>query len=340
MKINFLVLFLLIILIDRGFSKPTSVTFNDKPVYRCTISGLTCTFSKVILNETHYEWIPTSDDSDVVRTVEFSDSTMTVVTKGICEEFKFLRELKITGQNVEEIKEDAFHACYGLTILRLYINKIKKIHANTFLYTKNLEQLELYENQIKKLGDYQIFSNLQNLTHLHFGRNNLTEFSPELIRYNKNLLHIYVYSNDLSELEVETILDFVPNLQRLSLDDNEISCTRLVQIFELLESKDIEFHLTANYKVRYYPREIILGSLKCNPDISWMASNYRKENSKLDQRLKVISAMNQELLEVHESNLEMKNELSSVNLKFDKRLRQLDEKLIEIMTIVQKSLKN
>lgn len=323
MKINFLVLFLLIILIDRGFSKPTSVTFNDKPVYRCTISGLTCTFSKVILNETHYEWIPTSDDSDVVRIVEFSESTMTVVTKGICEEFKFLRELRMANQSVEELKEDAFHACTGLQLFYFHNNKIKKIYPNTFLYTPNIEDLYLYGNQIQELEDYQVFSNIPNLTRLHFGRNNLTKFSPELIRYNKKVERIYLYSNELSELEIDVILDFLPNLKTISLDDNEFSCTRLVHIFKLLESKGIEFVLPAKNKVRYYPQQLIFDTLKCNPDISWMASNYRKENSKLDQRLQ----------EIYESNLKIKHEM-------DQRLRKLDEKLIEIMTIVQNSLKN
>lgn len=294
-------------------------SLSDKPVYKCVLSGTTCTFSNVVLNSTHYEWQPTSDIPAGVFVVKFTASKIPVVTNDICKAFPNLVRLEMQSTGIEEIKEDAFHACAGLTILYLYENQIEKLHPNTFLYTVKLQELNFRTNRISKLDHYNLLTNLQDLQEFSCSQNNLTEFSPELIRNNKNLEILGLYSNDLSDIEAEQILDFLPNLVKFHIDDNELSCTRIVEVYKLLQLNGISTTVS-DYKIRYYPQQKVFGTLKCNPDASWMASNYRKENSKNDQRFDAIDI-----------------KISDIREKMDQKFATMEEKFEKLFTLISQS---
>lgn len=166
---------------------------------------------------------------------------------------------------------------------------------------------------------YELFASMQNIENLWLDRNNLTEFSPELLRSNNKLEELRLYSNELSDLEAEQLLEFLPNLKIFYWDDNEVSCTRVVEINRMLISKGIEFNESVNAKVRFYPQNRIFGYLTCNPDISWMASNYRKENSKISQRMKKIDGR---MLKVDDINEKLS--------KVDQRMNRMDESLSKV----------
>lgn len=301
----------------------------QKPVYKCALSGTTCTFSDVFLTSTHYEWQPTSDDPNIVREVKFFESKIIVVAKGICEAFPFLKLLELGGLGIEEVQEDAFHACNGLTELGLTNNQIKNFYPSTFLYTKNLETLYLYRNEIEKLEDYNLFSNLPELDLIELSNNNLREFSSELIRNNKKLTALYLNINELSDIEAETIVDFLPNLKWFWLENNEFACIRVVQIQDLLRSKCISYGTSTNRKVRYCPQQTVFGGLKCNSDISWIASE-EKGNHNLEMMEKKLSKIETTSLKVDDLKQEMKEE----NLKMDQRFVKLEEKIEQLVTVI------
>lgn len=277
---------------------------NEIPVFKCERVGDVCTFTNVNLNSTHFLWEPTADNPMLVDTVKFTynSSKIPIITKGLCETFPALNNLQLTSLEVEEITEDAFHACSMLTVLSLESNQIKRIEPITFLHLRNLKELFLHDNRIMELNDNDLFASMQNIENLWLDRNNLTEFSPELLRSNNKLEELRLYSNELSDLEAEQLLEFLPNLKIFYWDDNEVSCTRVVEINRMLISKGIGFNESVNAKVRFYPQNRIFGYLICNPDISWMASNYRKENSKIIQRIKKID---ERMLKV--DDIKMKN---------------------------------
>lgn len=134
-----------------------------------------------------------------------------------------------------------------------------------------MRELGLEKNQIKQLDD-DLFAEMPNIGLLSISENNLTNVSPELFRNNKKVTQLFMYSNDLSDVDAEQIMKFLPILRYLYLDDNEISCTRVVQIYNLLQSKRIYCLPTGSKKIRDYPQETVVGLL-CKPDVSWMATN-------------------------------------------------------------------
>lgn len=280
-----------------------SSALNEELTYKCELSGTTCTFSNIDRN-----WTPSSDDPNIVEIVNFKESSIPVVTKDICDTFPFLKELFLDNVGVQEIQEDAFIYCTGLTKLDLKGNHIDQILPNTFLYTKSLQKLDLSENKIKTL-DKNLFSNLPELEVLALNQNFLTEFSSELIRNNKDLIHLYLYSNDLWDIEPAEIADSHSKLKTFSVDDNVLSCSKMIQIHQLLASKEILNDQVGN-KVRDYPQETVFDGLKCNPDIAWMALNFRKGNSENDEAIK--------------------ERLASM----DRRLDTLEVKLEKVITVV------
>lgn len=310
-------------------------------VYKCEISEDTCVFSNIKLTSINYNWIPEADEPNNVTIVEFTGSKIPIITKNICDYFPNLRELWLEELSIKEVKEDAFHSCSALTRLFLYGNLIEHLHPQTFWYMKKLKTLSLHTNRIGTLDDYQIFSNLGALYELDIGNNNLTTISPELFRHNWKLRALGLYANDLSDFEVEVILSYLPLLRALFLDDNEISCTRMVEIILLLKSKNIYFYdLEAKLKIRYYPQQTVF-NINCNPDISWMASQYRKENSLVKQRsIKMIEASSDDS-NVCESTFQKKTDENfdrlTQEIKNDgTRLAKIEEKLSKLEENVQK----
>lgn len=293
MELKYLILMISVQLTFFGSGSTTDIkALNEpspeKPVHKCDLSGTYCVFRNIKLNSTHYEWQPTADNLTIVEKVRFGyDCVIPVATKDMCETFPALQQLDLRKLEIEEIKENAFHACHQLTHLELYDNKIVKLPQFTFLNTKNLVKLDLSWNLITNLEHRKMFANMPNLGLISFDHNELTDFSPELIRNNKELRYLELHSNHLSNIEAEKIVDFLPNLEIFDLDNNEMSCTRVVEINQLLASKGIR-NTIANARPRFYPQEKVLGRYLCSPDLSWMASNHRKKSSKFEQQVESI----------------------------------------------------
>lgn len=256
--------------------KPFSIIEASKgPIYECKESGHVCTFENIILSETNYEWQPYTKNRDNIDNVHFVNCTIPVLTGNICKYFSSLREINIRGQYVREIKHNAFYDCQVLARVHLEDNQIEKIEKYTFS-TSNIFRIHLDGNRIRVL-DCSL-ANLANLTELSVRNNNLTEFSPELIRNNHNLEILRLSSNELPDIHVEQIIQVRPTLRELNFDDNEISCVRTVEIINILKRKGIQTGDKFKQKSRYYQQRKVSDGYTCNGDIEWMASNHRKDN--------------------------------------------------------------
>lgn len=311
----FLVISLLLAFVGRSStSDPSAISEHSKakPVYKCTMEGTKCTFSGVNLNSTHYEWQPTADDPNMVTAVTFRSSKFPVATKDLCETFPALTSINFREIGIEEIKEDAFHACNELTELILDRNKIKEIPETTFLHTKNLIYLDV-------------------------GYNDLREFPLELLKENKKLSDLIAWGNDFSDIEAEQIVDFLPSLEKFAVDNNEIACTRMVEIIQMLKAKEINTPAWNYDKTRYYPQErlgIIDNWYMCNPDLSWMASNYRKENHQIaliDEQLETQELVTEQRLS------ELGDHFDQEMLKINRWFDQLETKIDSLVKLVAKA---
>lgn len=249
------------------------------PSFKCKPKGSFCEFWNVQLNSSDYELQPTPNSTLDIRKVKFRGSKVTLLTNAICKTFPKIKELELVNQGVVVIEKNAFHVCESLEVLKLNDNKIVNLDKSSFYALRALKRLHLHFNHIKELHD-EVFYSLENLTELSLGSNNLEEFPPDLLKYNVNLENLWIYSNDLADVDVEKILDNLPQLRQLELDDNEFSCTRMMEFIKLLKARNVHLNYAFDRKVRYsYVPEKIYGRFKCIHDAVWMTINYRKQFS-------------------------------------------------------------
>lgn len=290
------------------------LSLQEKPVFKCELSGDICTFRNVVLNFSHYEWQPASDNPTVVTTVQFKNSVIPIVTKGLCELFPNVRKLDLEQSNVKSVAEDAFQACLELDYLRLSGNNIEQIYSNTLKYNRKLSILALDRNRITDLHD-DLFLNLEKLEDVYLEENNLTEFSPKLLRNNEQLKALLLQTNDLSDIDAEKIVEDHPKLEAFTVTDNEIHCTRYVHITNMLRSKGIQVPGGYRLKTRYYPTvEVFENYQICIPDIAWMAANYRKKNFIINQRLNELE------IKIDQNFKRLEAKLALFNQPLDKKL--------------------
>lgn len=288
-------IFVCLSLISCAYSTNLPSLRNAPPVFKCTSAAAGCTFSNVVLNSTNYLWTPTADNPLLVGTVQFTSCVIPVFTNGICNAFPALNVLYAYSIGIAQIAEGAFQNCSALTNLYLYSNQLKTLAPDTFMGLTNLHVLQMNDNQFVKFDD-NLFANLHQMWALFVHRNNLTEFSADLLKNNSQISRLDVFSNNLGDLEVEQLLIYLPKLATLYWGDNEVSCMRAVDANNLLISKGITFNWTNTFKIRYYPHNKLFGTQQCNPDISWMASTFRKENWSARQRIDKIEALMEQLV--------------------------------------------
>lgn len=207
-----------------------------------------------------------------------------------------------------------------MQLIRTFPLPKKEIPTNAFLYTKNSELLYLGNNQLMSL-EQNLFVNTPNLKSLDLNENNLTQFSPELISHHKEFNSLI--NADLSDIDAKQIVDCHPKLAFFHLDDNEMACTRIIEIIRTLDAKQINTEPTGHYKTRYYPQEKVLRGFLCNPDISWMASNHRKENS----------------YQIESEELEIDHRLSDLMSMIDEEVSKMDQRLTQLETKIDSLIK-
>lgn len=293
----------------------TLAPVHSNVIFSCTLSGNTCTFNNVVLNEIQYEWKPTSTGySSAVLKLIFKNCNIPVVTRGICETFPFINALDMSGIGVKQVREDAFFGCKHLEHLDLRMNSIETLAKQTFTYNTEMKRLILYDNKFTSFGD-GTFARMVKLEQLGVGINNLTSFPPDLIEYNKNLKNLQMDSNDMLDVEAERIVELLPRLEKFELDDNEISCSRMSQIIEFFKKKGLNFGIGHQRKTRYYATDKIFAGQRCVPEVSSMAANYRKDYSKVDQKLHMIETKQTSSGFVQQMVLEKLEKIEKILLK-------------------------
>lgn len=255
--------------------------FSAEPTHQCTIDSENyCVFDSVNLDETNFEWQPTSNVSaSSVKKVKFTKSKIPVFTHSICRTFQSLEELSLSKLGVKRMMDDAFHECLNIKNIICEDNDIEELHWNTFGFNKKLEKLNLAGNKLRNL-DVMTFYGMTELETLVLQQNNLTDFSADLLKGNSKVVNLDIEANEISDIDEIVLMSYLPNLKNVYFDLNEIACVRVVEIEKRLRDRGIIAHASKGQTVksRYYPQEKVY-DFTCAPDMSWSAAYYRKSKS-------------------------------------------------------------
>lgn len=110
-----------------------------------------------------------------------------------------LKNLILSGNNIEMLSESLFIDFTNLKYLSLTDNKLKELHQNIFANTTNLITLEIANNFLESLPE-KVFQNLHKLEKLYLSSNKLKELPDNIFKNLVNLKALDLYDNHLMQL--------------------------------------------------------------------------------------------------------------------------------------------
>lgn len=247
-----------------------------------------CTLSKVVLTKTNYEL--SYFMSPGVKRLRFENSIIPKLSNGVClyewpiispEFYAKLLELDVSNTGVEEILSNTFHECKHLKVIILKNNKITKLEAGLFDKNSQLEKIDLSNNLIEKIP-FHFFDELWQLMELQLQGNHLKYFSVDLVRKCESLQVLRIDSNDLFDFNMRKLIEFIPRLKTLALNNNQIRCGKVKEIQEKCEQDNILLDPVYEGVVRerHSPTDTEY-SITCLRDVDWVVANYIYTYSKI-----------------------------------------------------------
>lgn len=131
-----------------------------------------------------------------------------------------LTVLRLDGNSIRNVPNDAFQGLDNLQILSLARNSIDDIPPGTFLHTPHLMSLDISQNKILYL-DKDTFKGLSDLMTLSIAYNSLQAFNG-MLQHTPNLGSLNLGYNSLKQLTNED-LRLTSKIKQLDLSNNQIS---------------------------------------------------------------------------------------------------------------------
>lgn len=225
-----------------------------------------CRISSLDLTQGNFEIEIIGNNLASWKKFQLKKSFIRILPKGICESLPNLEEININRQSIVAIMEDAFQHCKNVKLINLNNNMFWDVHRNTFKGLKNLERIYICHNNIQVL-DLDL-SDCKNITTLGLTRLKISHFPVEMIRELQNLEYLYLHPNsNLRDIDIESIVEFCPNLKRITLPYNKFKCTRRLEIISILKEKQIDSNeqmqgcvshqiTTSNNKIDTIPKDL------------------------------------------------------------------------------------
>ncbi|XP_070507653.1 leucine-rich repeat-containing protein 15-like [Chironomus tepperi] len=127
-----------------------------------------------------------------------------------------LINLRIEGNFIQEIPNDAFGGVPNLKYLFLANNQVEVIQNEAFRGLSSLRKLDLRDNKITALN-VNVLSYVQALTHLSLSNNRLSELPGDLLAYLRFLQVAKFDSNPITYIGTE-LLDYGNELEKIYFD--------------------------------------------------------------------------------------------------------------------------
>lgn len=233
-KRKFTQLFFLLVILQIS----TCVDISQVP---CSFFGNKCTISSLTLTSKNYTFVPVAPDARAVVKFEIKNSVVSVLTSNICTTFNNLETFTAVQQHIEIVEDYAFNNCTAVKDINLEHNNIHKLGTGIFSRTKKLERLHILGASLEHI-DVDLFSNLGELNQLLFGANGLKELPLAAIKNLKNLQLFFLYSNELSDLDAKGLVENLPSLKSIYINDNNFHCDRLIEIIDTFNARKIKVH--------------------------------------------------------------------------------------------------
>lgn len=204
-------------------------------------------------------FVPIALDPNAVINFEIKSSIVPAISSRICATLTKLKAFIAISQHIEIVEDYAFNDCTDMSEINLEGNNIHKFGVGVFSNTRKLKELHILGASLSRL-DVDLFGNLGELTYLMLSASQLRELPIGAVKNLKKLEFLFIYSNDLTDLDAEGLVEVLPNLKSIFINDNNFHCDRLGEIIDVFKSKliympDTMYHPHAK-KRDYVPRTV------------------------------------------------------------------------------------
>lgn len=231
-----------------------------------------CKLENIHVTQTAPKFIPIAAQPNNISVVDIYESTLPVFTaSGICEAFPNLNRIFVNSLQIEKVENDAFSQCHQLTRIRMDNNTIKSIDAETF-------------------------ANLVQLKELYFFGNNLTFIEAEAFKDLRELTELWLCHNNFLNLNAEKMIEYMPTLKKILLQDNLIRCDRMAKIIEIFKNSSVTvdaFNDESYVKSRNFTMSEVQGFKCLKPDqYELVINDYLKSGFVTPEQVQIIKSLN------------------------------------------------
>lgn len=190
-------------------------------------------------------------ESHQVRELSLSGHQIEVIDDGAFLSLNCVSTLKLGSNKIDLIAPNAFEGLHHLHQLDLSDNKIVEIPERVFRFTVILQKLNLSRNSLKVLHT-DSFYRLTMLEELDISYNYLHKINPDILRYFNKLTNLQIGSNQFEYLELENWYNLT-SLKILNVSNNELKSIDFLYNFTFSFSLT-ELYLDDNYLTQFNVR--------------------------------------------------------------------------------------
>lgn len=205
---------------------------------QCSVSDRNCTISGLTLSLKNYTFKPVAPNPNSVIGFEIKKSTVPVITSEICVTFPKLKTFVAVQQGIQVIEDYAFSNCTEATLISIPFNNIHTLGKGIFDNMKQLQEINMHGGSLEQI-DVNLLNDLGELIELVISANKLKELPAEAIKNLKKLKILYLYSNELTDLNADGLIESLPNLRAIYINDNNFQCDRLNEMISIFKAKSI-----------------------------------------------------------------------------------------------------
>lgn len=214
----------------------------------CKMNDGWCSFISVRTTESSKFFQPMYDDPSIVHRIDFKNTSMTVLTREICDAFPNLREMYIVGAKLQRIQPDALTQCENLLLFDIYGNSVKELDNSLFSHSPDLRHIKLSSNQFYHI-DTRVFQYSRKLEFLHIELNFLIEFDFKNIPKLSLMKEIHLNRNFILALDDNEVIEKFPKLEKIYIENNLFKCDDLRKMIKTFKRNNIAlgyWNLTSN----------------------------------------------------------------------------------------------
>lgn len=227
----------------------TALLLDDPlPVVQCQLietSNSACVFDRIQITRDSPRFQPNTSNPEYITWVSFSSGFFEIFSaQDICNYFPNLETIRV-NLAVEEVAPNGLAACRKLKIFDHSPDKpgnLREIPSEFFQLAPALEDISIDSVPLRKVQPDQ-FKGLKKLWNLSIIGTLIDEFPYTGIEVD-SLKFLWLYSNRLKDFPAEQIAE-KSGLWLVAYSDNDILCSRVKEITDLLEMTPIESRINS-----------------------------------------------------------------------------------------------